>query len=118
MTVAASRPHILARLFVATALAAVLGTICTGVARAAGTTHTVVIEAMAYKPANLTVRKGDTIVWINKDLFPHTATAHDKSFDSREIGTGKSWKLIAIKGGKVGYLCTLHPTMEASLTVE
>ena len=38
-------------------------------------THTVTIEAMRFQPETLTVAAGDTIVWVNKDVVPHTATS-------------------------------------------
>ena len=38
-------------------------------------THTVTMEAVSFKPESLTVKAGDSIVWVNKDPFPHTATA-------------------------------------------
>jgi plastocyanin len=44
-------------------------------------THTVTIEAMRFRPEHLTVASGDTIVWINKDLVPHTATSEPGRFD-------------------------------------
>ena len=40
-----------------------------------GKDYTVTIEGMQFKPQELTVQRGDRIVWVNKDLFPHTATA-------------------------------------------
>ena len=39
------------------------------------TTHTVVIEGSRFSPSALTVKAGDSVMWLNKDLFPHTATA-------------------------------------------
>lgn len=85
---------------------------------AAAATHTVVIDAMAYTPATLRVKRGDTVVWVNKDPFPHTATAGDRSFDSREIASGKRWSYVAKTAGTHAYVCTLHPTMKATLIVE
>ena len=35
-------------------------------------THTVTIENFGFQPESLTVTRGDTIVWVNKDLVPHT----------------------------------------------
>ena len=88
------------------------------VASAAGITHTVVIEAMRFEPATLTVNRGDAIVWINKDAFPHTATGRRKgSFDSRSIAAGRSWKYQTRRAGAQEYLCTLHPTMKGRLIV-
>jgi len=89
-----------------------------GLATAAGpTTHTVVIDGVKYEPETVTVKRGDTIVWINKDPFPHTVTATGV-FDSHEIAAGKSWKYTARKAGEYAYVCTLHPNMKGTLKVE
>ena len=81
-------------------------------------TYTVVIENMQSNPATLTVARGDRVVWVNKDLFPHTVTADNKSFDSKEIAANGSWTYVAGKPGEYPYGCTLHPTMHAKLTVK
>lgn len=102
----------------ALAVACVLQAAVGMTALAAQTTHTVVIAEMKFVPESLTVKRGDTIVWVNKDFFPHTATAQDRSFDSQEIGTTKSWKYVAKKDGTFHYICTLHPTMKGVLIVK
>ena len=89
----------------------------TGVLAASGT-HTIVIADMKFVPETLTVKAGDTVVWVNKDFFPHTAIAQDHSFDSRDIATSESWKYVATKKGPFSYICTLHPTMKATLIVK
>lgn len=90
---------------------------CAGGAFAAGATHTVVIEGVKYEPGALTVNRGDTVVWMNKDPFPHTVTAN-AAFDSHDIAAGKSWKYTARKPGEYAYVCTLHPNMKGTLTVK
>ena len=80
-------------------------------------THTVLIVGTKYVPGTLTVRRGDTVVWINKDPFPHTVTAKG-SFDSRAIAAGKSWKWTPRSAGDYAYICTLHPNMTGSVKVE
>jgi len=97
---------------------ALLGSAAT-VTTAAGSTnvHTVTIENMQFNPPQLSVHRGDRIVWVNKDLFPHTATAENKTFDSGAIDAGSSWSYLAEKPGKFGYSCTFHPTMKGTLTV-
>jgi plastocyanin len=103
------------------ALAAVLvGAACLvfgTAAIAAAATHTVVIEGVKYTPETLTVKRGETVVWVNKDPFPHTVTAKG-AFDSRDIGAGKSWKYTTRKAGEYAYICTLHPNMKGTLKVE
>ena len=86
-------------------------------AAGAGASHTVTIENMQFNPAQLTVHRGDRIVWVNKDLFPHTATA-DKGFDSGSIAANASWSYVASKSGEYAYHCTFHPTMKGKITVQ
>jgi len=86
--------------------------------RSEPTTHTVIIEEMRFQPEHLTVAPGDTIVWVNKDLVPHTATSEAGRFDSQTIQTAKSWKFTARTKGEFAYICSFHPTMKAMLNVK
>jgi len=79
--------------------------------------HTVTIDATSYQPAQLVVHAGDTVVWQNKDLFPHTVTSKG-AFDSDVLVNGKSWQLVARKKGSFDYACLFHPVMKGHLTVE
>ena len=72
-------------------------------------THTVTIDAAQFSPAELEVRIGDTIVWVNKDILAHTATSASGGFDSKVIETGKSWKFVARTKGDFPYTCAFHP---------
>lgn len=107
----------------AVALVWAWGWLCVvGAAHAAGAdakpaAHTVVIDGVKFDPEALTVRRGETVVWVNKDPFPHTVTAA-RVFDSHSIAAGASWKYVARKPGTYAYTCTLHPNMKGTLTVE
>jgi plastocyanin len=81
-------------------------------------THTLAIDGTTFQPAALTVKVGDSVIWVNKDPFPHTVTSTAGGFDSHEITPGKSWKYTAAKKGEFPYVCILHPTMKATLRVE
>ena len=59
----------------------------------AASTHVVAMDGVSYAPATLTVKRGDTIVWRNKDPYPHTVTAKG-AFDSGSIAAGKEWKFV------------------------
>jgi plastocyanin len=103
-------------------VAAALGLLsCSGPGAGSGApppaTHTVTIESLEFKPADLTVRAGDTIVWVNKDPFPHTATAKE-AFDSKDIAADKSWTFKAAPTGEFSYVCTYHPTMKGTVRVK
>lgn len=86
-------------------------------AQGAPATHTVTIDAFEFKPATLTVKRGDVVVWRNADPVPHTATAQG-TFDSGSLATDAAWRYTATKQGRFDYICTLHPTMKGTLVVE
>ncbi len=79
--------------------------------------HTVTIEGNAFRPDDLTVARGDTVVWVNHDFYPHTATDTEGRFDSGLIPAGGSWTLTVDSPGELRYLCTFHPAMKATLRV-
>jgi plastocyanin len=99
------------------------GTVLLGVAVTIGctprpTTHTVTIDGTSFSPAELTVKAGDSVVWVNHDPFPHTATSVTGAFDSKSIPPNGSWKYEAATKGNFSYICAFHPTMRGVLRVE
>lgn len=105
-----------ALLFAALALGAMLR----GGASEAPRTHQVVIEGMKFSPAELRINPGDRVVFQNRDLLPHTATAKDSgTFDSGLIKASESWSIqVAGAPRTIRYVCLYHPTMEGRLIVE
>jgi plastocyanin len=90
----------------------------TDASAASGKTHTVAMDGTSFRPPSLTVSLGDSVVWINKDPFPHTATSQSGGFDSSAVAPDKSWRFTPTKKGEFAYTCTLHPTMKGALKVE
>jgi plastocyanin len=80
--------------------------------------HAVTIEATGFQPPSITAKVGDLVVWTNKDPFPHTATSTAAGFDSKAIPAGGTFTYKATKRGEFPYICSLHPTMKATLKVE
>ena len=72
-------------------------------------THTVTIDGARFSPAELAVKTGDTVIWVNKDILAHTATSTSGGFDSKVIQPGKTWKYVARKKGDFAYTCAFHP---------
>jgi plastocyanin len=101
--------------------AAGLGAVTLGLAAAcagpAPRSHTVEIRGFAYLPATLEVAAGDTVVWINRDALPHTATRDGRLWDSGSINAEQSWRLVAASPGSQPYYCTFHPVMRGELVV-
>ena len=79
--------------------------------------HQVVIQGLQNVPETVRVKRGDIVVWINKDPFPHTVTSAG-AFDSGPIAAGKSWRFTARRAGTYPYVCTLHSNMKGTLRVE
>jgi plastocyanin len=80
--------------------------------------HIVTIKQMHFYPSQLSVAAGDTIEWKNEDIFSHSVTADDGSFDSGLISPGSSWKETISKPGTISYHCRPHPNMKAEVVVQ
>ena len=80
--------------------------------------HVVEIRGMAFHPEVLEIRQRDTVVWINRDIVPHTATATRKSgWDTGPLLQGESGEYVAAEKGEDPYFCELHPVMLGRLVV-
>ena len=79
-------------------------------------THVVVIDKMKFGPAPANIRRGDTIVWVNRDIFRHTATARDKSFDV-DLPPSSRRAMVVRSSGAIAFICKYHPGMRGVLRV-
>ena len=98
----------------AAALAAALAG-CAGAA-AGPVRHDIAIQAFVYQPAREPVHAGDTLVFVNHDAVPHTATAADGTWDTGEIPANGTRTVVVGETGIGAYKCAFHPTMTATLT--
>jgi plastocyanin len=85
-------------------------------AMAAPQTHTIVIERMHFGPVPANLRTGDTIVWVNRDIFRHTATARDRSFNV-DLAPGARGRTVLRRNGAILFYCIFHPGMTGRLAV-
>ena len=85
-------------------------------AAAAPRTHVVTMEKMKFGAVPSGVKVGDTILWVNKDMFRHTATARDGSFNV-DLQPGQRKSAIVPKAGAISVICRYHPGMRATLKV-
>jgi plastocyanin len=82
-------------------------------------TRTVSIQNFSFKPANITIKRGTKVRWINKDSTTHTVTANKKgSFNSGRLGPGKSYTHTFKSAGKKRYHCNIHTDMRGSVVVK
>jgi plastocyanin len=89
------------------------GLLCWGAAAgsACAADHVVVIDGMAFTPKVVAVRPGDTVTWVNKDLFAHNVTSSAAGIRSGDLQPGQRWRHTVRQGESFDYLCTLHPVM-------
>lgn len=99
------------------ALAAAFGLLLPCAAQAEPRTHVIEIANMAFVVAPADIHVGDTVVWRNKDMFRHTATARDGGFDV-DLPAGGEGRTVVKKAGSFAYFCRFHPAMTAKLDVK
>src|SRR5207237_10495680 len=93
------------------------------VASAAGcarkpSTHVITIQNFKFVPAKLAVFSGDTIVFRNLDVVPHSAVDDAGHFDSHAIDNSKTWTYRVPRPGTLTYHCAQHPVMKGELDVQ
>jgi len=76
------------------------------------------ISNFAFSPASLTVAKGTTVTWTNKDSVQHSATSDNGKFDTGLIPQNQSASVTFNNSGTFNYHCTPHPQMKAKIIVQ
>ena len=84
-------------------------------AAAAPRSFTVVIDKMKFGAIPANIHAGDIIIWDNRDMFRHSATAKG-AFDI-DLPAGKVVKVRVTKTGTFNFLCKYHPGMKGVLRV-
>lgn len=80
-------------------------------------TVTVTMQDIGFSPAVVDARIGDTVEWVNKDVFDHTATAAKGAWDVA-VAAGKTGKAVLTSTGTIEYYCKLHPNMVGKIAVK
>lgn len=84
------------------------------------TVHNVSIAAFQYNPTSVTAKRGDVVVFRNRDGTPHTVTADNGVFDSGTIENEGRWELTTVNlaPGTYAYHCAFHPEMHGMLIIQ
>jgi plastocyanin len=98
------------------ALAALAGAMPAGAVPPPSREHVIAIAGMHFGPASAGLRAGDTILWVNRDIVTHSATARDHSFDVT-LQPRQSVRVTLRRAGTIAFYCRFHPTMQGALTV-
>lgn len=90
--------------------------LATAAAPAMAANYTIVVDKMAFGPVPAVLHPGDTITWQNNDIFRHSATARDKSFDI-DLPSKTAVKMTVGVSGTVEFFCKFHPGMKGTLVI-
>ncbi len=96
----------------------------TGGAAGGGETAEVSMEGIQFKPKAVTVAVGGSVKWTNDEAVGHDVTKEsgpgaDFSSGSRGgMNQGDTFEQTFEEAGKFGYVCTVHPNMTGTVTVE
>ena len=72
-----------------------------------------------FDPENASAGVGQQICWVNEDSIDHNAVAESgASFKSELFGKGETFTASVDEPGTVQYVCTIHPGMTGTLTIE
>lgn len=80
--------------------------------------HAVTMAQFQFAPRVLHVSVGDTVVWVNHDIVPHTATANDKKFDSGDIPAKAQRTTVMRSKGEHTFICLYHSNMKGKVVVD
>lgn len=74
------------------------------------------IAGMRFGPAPAGLKAGDTILFVNRDIVAHSATARDHSFDVT-LEPRQAVRVTLRRAGVVDFYCRFHPAMTGTLSV-
>lgn len=76
------------------------------------------MQNIAFDPKAVTVKVGQKVTWTNDDSVDHNvASQSGETIKSQNFGKGATFSFTPTKAGAIKYVCTLHPGMDATLTV-
>lgn len=80
-------------------------------------TSAVIIQNFAFNKPSITIKKGGTIVWTNKDSAGHTVTGDVGGPSSQTIPTNGTYSYTFNSVGTFTYHCAIHPSMKGTVIV-
>lgn len=83
-----------------------------------GISTEVKIANFAFIPANLTIKAGTTVVWVNQDAGPHILKAVRGEFLSGTLKSGERFAYTFRKRGTYQYTDTVYKTMKGTVIVQ
>jgi plastocyanin len=77
------------------------------------------MQNIQFDPKAVTVKLGQKIKWVNEDSVAHNVTSTSgETIKSSTFGHGGTFEFTPKKAGEIKYVCTIHPGMDGTLTVQ
>lgn len=83
----------------------------------AGQIVEVVIAGMRFDPAEVKIKVGDTVKWVNHEKRSNHSILFEDHAESDRIFPGESWQRVFEKTGIHPYSCGPHPEMRGVVDV-
>ena|ERR1700722_6321276 len=80
----------------------------------------IAIQNFAFLPGNLTIARGTSVTWVNKDEEPHNIVnvAQPRVFRSAAVDGGEKFSFTFNDPGTYKYICSIHPHMSGTIVVQ
>ncbi|MFA5942367.1 MAG: plastocyanin/azurin family copper-binding protein [Candidatus Paceibacterota bacterium] len=79
-------------------------------------TASVSIGSYAFDPETITIKRGESVVWINNDPISHQISGG--SMSSPLFGKGETYTYAFDTAGTFEYTCNIHPFMKGTVVVK
>lgn len=83
----------------------------------AGAETAVGIDNFAFTPAEITVKAGTKVTFVNHDDIPHSVVGESGKFHSPALDTDENFTIVFDTPGEIVYFCGLHPRMKGRIVV-
>lgn len=79
--------------------------------------NTVKISKFSFSPAEMTINKGEKVVWQHDDAVVHTIVSVG-NFESPTLSRGDKFDFTFNQVGEYNYYCSIHPSMTGKIIVK
>ena len=77
------------------------------------------MQNIQFDPKSVTVKVGQKVKWVNEDGVAHDVVSQSgETIKSSTFGHGGTFEFTPKKAGEIKYVCTIHPGMDGTLTVQ
>lgn len=81
--------------------------------------HTITEKGKVFSQADIAIKAGDTVVFVNDDNVAHNVMSNDadNKFNLGLLKPGSSTPVTFNSPGAVTVLCAIHPSMKLNVTI-